>query len=324
MERATDPQLIEEAEHILQEYCEELKLESISIFRKDGKLIYSSDPFMEQQEDVEELFQVLEVYVSDFIMGVPYFLLVYDSSICLILKPIYMGDWGTTEGWFLALGSSSEIRCEEISESLISFMAKARKADISENPEYHQRLETLQLAFDLPQILGLQFEKNENTTVLLDSDSGLIYQSYGGVPMVTTLPTYRDRPNLLRRLFDLHDYICYENWRILEPEIEPTKKKYSIKSDDLAKYFILYSLILCILLYPIAPFILFILFITFVPLRGGGLSYVIVMSIGGVLTLVWGLVSFFETLVFGSLIILAIGIQFLLSAIIVVRRGNVN
>ena len=105
MERASNPERIAEAEGLLQQYVENLSLESISIFKENGALLYSSDPTFQQQEGTESLFEVLDGFYYAFEIAEIRSIVIYDYLNCLVIIPLYLGNWGEVEGWLFALGS---------------------------------------------------------------------------------------------------------------------------------------------------------------------------------------------------------------------------
>ncbi|MHA1851736.1 MAG: hypothetical protein ACTSW8_10865, partial [Candidatus Thorarchaeota archaeon] len=131
MERAIEPHLIERAEELLREYCQKLSLESISIFREDGKFTCSSDSSIHQQKGTEYLFEVLDGFQYAFEIGVIRAIMVYDFSSCLIIKPMCLDDWEVVDGWIFAHGRSSELKSSEIAKQLWIQVEKRTKEDIS-------------------------------------------------------------------------------------------------------------------------------------------------------------------------------------------------
>jgi hypothetical protein len=222
MERATDPRKIEEAERILQQYCTELSLESISIFRKDGVFFYSSDPSILQKDYEKPFFTVLLDIVNNFVVGVPFSIILYDWATCLILKPIYMGTWGEVEGWYLALGSCSDMNCRELVEDLRGHVERNVSSDISHTLDTEDRKRLLELTFDFPKIIGREFEKDAETALAIEGDYGVVVQRYDSQPQGVSVQTFKDFQPLLQRLDDMDQYLqSSKAWGILYPDPRP-------------------------------------------------------------------------------------------------------
>ena len=86
MERATDLKSIEEAERLLKRYTDSLSFDSISIFKENSSLLYSSDPELQQQDGTESLFEALDGFYYAFEIEEINSIIVYDSSNCLIIS----------------------------------------------------------------------------------------------------------------------------------------------------------------------------------------------------------------------------------------------
>ena len=255
MERATEPHLIEEAERILRQACTELSLESISIFRKDGTFFYSSDPTIGQPENVERLFQVLNEFAYDFVVGVPITIMVHDSTSCLILKPLYMGEWGEVEGWYLALGSCSEMKCEDLSENLRDQAEQQMKQESSEKLETDDNRTRLRMAFDLPQIVGKELEKNDDTAVTIDGEKGIVVQRYGWSPWGISTKSDRHLPPLLRGLDMLDMLLQTETRGILELDYHQKHKPWSeyTRSKKLLEIILAYNIPMTVIVLLVNP-----------------------------------------------------------------------
>jgi len=250
MERATDPKLVEDAERILRQYSSELSLESISIFREDGVFLYSSDPSIHQEEYEAQLFGVLLDFTYNFVVGVLLSIILHDNSHCLLLKPIYMGEWGEVEGWYLALGSCLELKCEELSRNLREHVERNVRHDISTMSTMdteHNKLR-LKLAFNFPKIIGKEFEKDEDTVLAIEGDYGVVIQRYDCQPLGVSIPTFKDFPPILQRLDDLDDFLQYKTWGIMEPDPRPLagKKPTFVRSNRLLKILLAYSFVMMI------------------------------------------------------------------------------
>lgn len=217
MERATDPHLMEKAELALREYRDELSIESISIFRKDGALLYSSEWEMVQKENVEQLFLVLEELVSDFVVGDPVTIIVHDGANCLIIRPLIVN---ILEGWYLAFGSCPEMGCEELSHNLRTYADQRRVGDLSTELDTDENRIRLKEVFDLPRIIGREFEKNHDTVIAIDGKLGFVMQSYDKPPTgIRTVDPQIDHvyPSLLDRLEHLEFFFQYETQGLLYP-----------------------------------------------------------------------------------------------------------
>lgn len=217
MERATDPHLIEMAERALREYRDKLSIESISIFRKDGTLLYSSEWEMVQRENVEQLFLVLEELVSDFVVGDPVTIIAYDGTNCLIIRPLIVY---ILEGWYIAFGRCSEIECEELSNNLRTYAERRRIGDLSTELETEENRIRLKEVFDLPRIIGREFEKNDDTVLTIDGKLGFVMQSYDKPPTgIRTVDPQIDHvyPSFLDRLEHLEFFFQYETRGLLYP-----------------------------------------------------------------------------------------------------------
>jgi hypothetical protein len=253
MERATDPRKIEEAERILQQYCTELSLESISIFRKDGVFFYSSDPSILQKDYEKPFFTVLLDIVNNFVVGVPFSIILYDWATCLILKPIYMGTWGEVEGWYLALGSCSDMNCRELVEDLRGHVERNVSSDISHTLDTEDRKRLLELAFDFPKIIGREFEKDAETALAIEGDYGVVVQRYDSQPQGVSVQTFKDFQPLLQRLDDMDQYLqSSKAWGILYPDPRPHggKKPTYYRSNRILMFLLVYGFVLMIALFP--------------------------------------------------------------------------
>ncbi|MFW9926776.1 MAG: hypothetical protein ACFFDM_08425, partial [Candidatus Thorarchaeota archaeon] len=249
MERAKDPVLINEAERILREYSTELSLESISIFRKDGVFLYSSDPLIHPEEYEEPFFTVLLDIVNNFVVGVPFSVILHDWANCLILKPIYLENWGEVEGWYLALGSCFDMNCRELVADLRDHMVRNVRSDISRTLGTEDRKRLLELAFDFPKIIGREFEKDADSVLAIEGDYGVVVQRYDSQPQGVSVQTFKPFPPLLQRLDDMDQYLqSSEAWGILYPDPRPHggKKPTFIRSNRLLKILLAYSFLMMI------------------------------------------------------------------------------
>ncbi len=252
MERATDPELIDEAERILRQYCSELSLESISIFRKDGVLLYSSNPLIVLEENAEQLFVVLEELVCDFVVDVPTTIMVHDRTNCLILRPI---DMGNLEGWYLVFGRCSEMKCGELSNNFKIFAERRRIGDLSAKLDTEVNRFRLKTVFDFPRIIGREFEKNDDTVITIDGKPGFIIQSYDSPPMgIKTIDPPIDHiyPPLLERLDYLDTFLQYETSGILlpDPQFYVRKKPTYYRSNRILMFLLVYGFALMIAWFP--------------------------------------------------------------------------
>ncbi len=201
MERATNPHLIEEAETLLREYSTKLSLESISIFKEDGTFLYSSDPSMHQQEGTESLFEVLDGFYYAFEIEEIRAIMVYNHMNCLIITPMYLGNWGEVEGWMFAFGCCEQVKCSEMALQLRLDVEKIKRENISENLTIKRHEVKFQRAVDFPKILGREFEENGDSVVLLDGSKGFVMQTYGEAPWgITTRRSGRKYPEPLHQL----------------------------------------------------------------------------------------------------------------------------
>lgn len=150
MERATDAEDIETAERLLKRYANFLSFESISIFKENGTLLYSSDPTLQQQDATESLFETLDGFYYAFEIEEIRSIIVYDSSSCLIITPLYLGNWGEVEGWLFAFGSCEKIGCAGIVNQLRIKVEELKKKDISEELTIERHEIKLRRAFDFP------------------------------------------------------------------------------------------------------------------------------------------------------------------------------
>jgi len=253
MERATDPDLIDEAERILRKYCTELSLESISIFRKDGTFFYSSDPAIQQEEYEKPFFAVLLDIVYNFVVGVPISIILHDWSNCFILKPIYFGQWGEVEGWYLALGSCSKMNCKEMVSNLRDHVERNVSSDISHTLGTESNKLRLELAFDLPKIIGREFEKDADSSLAIDGDYGVVVQRYNGQPQGVSVQTFKAFPPILQGLEDMDQYLqSSEAWGILEPDPRPHggKKPTYYRSNGILMFLLVYGFVLMIAWFP--------------------------------------------------------------------------
>jgi len=186
MEWAIDPAKIVETARILKEYSQKLLLESISIFRKDGLFMYSSDPTMTQPEKVGELFEVLEHLSVDLDIGVIRTITLQDTSSCMVLIPVHAGNmWSENNGWYVFLGDHSNNTCPDLSEYIINYGEMDTEREIKQYLETSKIREATQILFDLPRILGRKFEKNDDTIVTLrtgEHDDYFLVHKYEGVP----------------------------------------------------------------------------------------------------------------------------------------------
>jgi hypothetical protein len=202
MERATNPDNNETAERLLKRYADSLPFESISIFKEDGTLLYSSDPTLQQQDGTESLFDTLDGFYYAFEIEEICSITVYDNSNCLFIVPLYLGNWGEVEGWLFALGSCEEIGCAGIADQFIIQLEKLKKKDISEELTIERHKKKLRNAFDLPKILGREFDRLENCTVMLDGIKGFVLQTYGDTPWgIVTKKSGREYPEPFSQLY---------------------------------------------------------------------------------------------------------------------------
>lgn len=232
IERATDPVKIAEAEGILRKYCEKLSLESISIFKKDGLFMYSSDPTMTQPENVGELFEVLEYLSVDLDIGVIQTITLQDTSSCMVLIPVHTENmWGEIDGWYAFLGDRSNITCPDLSEHISNYEKMDTEQEIKQYLETSKIRAGTLILFDLPRILGRTFEKNDDTIVTLrtgeDCDYFLVHK-YERTPgwLSDEIPA-----DSLSELNDMYEKIAYldeclriKTKGILEPEPSLEKK----------------------------------------------------------------------------------------------------
>ncbi len=278
MERAEKPELIVEAEEILKKYARELSLDSISIFRKDGMFFYSSDPTIYQQENAEFLFDLLEYITYDFVIGVPVTIMAHDDTRCLIIRPIYLGDWGEVEGWYIVLGSCARMQCKNLSENLREQAKQVMRKDLSEHLASGEERERLQTMFDLPQILSIEFEMNDDTTITIDGDDGIIIQQYGESPWWVDTKSSRRLPTLLKELDNMDEFFQMRTHGILEPDLrlKARGKPDYTTSIEIMKIIIIYNALfiipflmmdlnavleLAVVLVVVNPFLLFIAYI---------------------------------------------------------------
>ena len=178
MERATDLKSIEEAERLLKRYTDSLSFDSISIFKENSSLLYSSDPELQQQDGTESLFEALDGFYYAFEIEEINSIIVYDSSNCLIIIPLYLGDWGIVEGWLFVLGSREKIDCKDLVDQLKIQVEKLQKKDISAELKIERHENKLRRAFEFPNILGREFEFDVDTKVVIDGQKGFIMQTY--------------------------------------------------------------------------------------------------------------------------------------------------
>ncbi len=182
MERATEPRLIEQAEQMLKECRDRLSYDSISLFKEDGTLLYSTDEFMTKQKDTVSLFEALDAIVYAFVIGVPRTIIVNDNERCLIIKPIFVEDYGVVEAWLFALGDCRTLSCDWISKELVKQCKNNMKKDISATLENESMKSILRRSFDFPKILGHEFNLENGSMIILDGDDGIIALSHGGLP----------------------------------------------------------------------------------------------------------------------------------------------
>ena len=192
-------------------------------------MLYSSDPALQQQDGTESLLEALDGFYYAFEIGEIRSIIVYDCSSCLIIIPLYLGNWGEVEGWLFALGSCEKIGCAELVDQLKMQVEKLKKNDISEKLTIEIHRTKLRRAFDFPKILGIEFEKFGTTVVMLDGINGFVMQTYGEAPWgITTRRSGRKYPEPLYQL-DEDLTIEIEGLAIGVPSYEPTTMETEIQ-----------------------------------------------------------------------------------------------
>lgn len=204
MDRANENEPLERSVELLREFCERLSLNSISIFREDGMFICSSDSSIHQQQGTKYLFEVLDGFQYAFEIGVIRAIMVYDYSNCLIIKPMCLEDWRIVDGWIFAHGSSSELKGIELAKQIWIHVEKHTKEDISSKLKIEKHQLKLRRVFELPKILGPEFELVENASAILDGIEGFVLQNRGEPPWgITTTKSGRKYPDLFWQLEQL-------------------------------------------------------------------------------------------------------------------------
>ena len=190
MERATDPYWIERAEGLLREYCAKLSLDSISIFKENGRLLYSTDSEIKEPENATPLFETLDAINYAFLFRPVNTIIIHNYEKCIIIQSIFPEDWGIVEGWIVSLGNSSDLRLDEILRELIEIQTKNPEHDISHQLLLENNRSILERAFYLPNILGLDVEFQEGTTIMISGNEGLVISTIGEDPWGTTKPKW--------------------------------------------------------------------------------------------------------------------------------------
>ena len=256
MERATEPHLIERAEELLREYCQKLSLESFSIFRKDGLFMYSSDDTITQPENLEILFHAIQEFAEDPFLEMVTAILVQDSTRCLMLAPIAMGDWDMLDGWYVGLGNCSKIECADPLESVTEQVEQIVEGEFFDEPILSKHRDLLGYFFDLPQILGEAFEKNEDTIVVYGLTRGKAFiQRYDWPPSKSANVKFGELEQILRGIFELDEYFR-KTKGILSPKYVPKEKKPVPMPKKLLIFTLLYGIFFIILNFLVSPIIL--------------------------------------------------------------------
>jgi len=147
------------------------------------------------------LFEVLDGFQYAFEIGVIRAIMVYDLSSCLIIKPMCLDDWEVVDGWIFAHGKNSEQKCIEIAKQLWIQVEKRTKEDISSILKIERHQLKLQRIFELPKIIGTEFELIGNTSAILDGNKGFVLQNRGEPAWgITTTKSRRKYPDLFMQL----------------------------------------------------------------------------------------------------------------------------
>ena len=216
MERAKEPHLIEQAEQLLTEFRDKLDLESISLFKEDGSLLYSTDSFLVQQDDTESIFEILDVIVYEYIIGVPFCVTVEGNNKCLFVTPIYYYDKGVVDGWIFVLGSGNKMGYE-------NWQAQWVKEDISDL-DFDKNMRILGGISNLPRVLGVQREFGEELNITLEGEDGCVVFSAGELPTKVVKISIEDYPEFWNEIDELEYQISVTDLGDFVPKSKRTLK----------------------------------------------------------------------------------------------------
>jgi hypothetical protein len=218
------------------------------LFKENGSLLYSTDEFMTTHKNTVSLFEALDAIVYAFVIGVPRTIIVQNNERCLIIKPIYVEDYGVVEAWLFALGDCRTLSCDWISDELVNQCKSNMKKDISATLETERIKSILRRSFDFPRILGHEIDFENGSMIVLDGDDGIVALSHGGLPWGIETHGGRLYPDVITGLEEL-DMKMQEEAPI-GVFIPPTPKyvRVKVKNSDYSKS---NKLLLLILVYSI-------------------------------------------------------------------------
>jgi hypothetical protein len=147
------------------------------------------------------------------------------------------------------------MNCEGLSENLRNQAEQQMKEEISEDLETEDNRTRLQMAFDLPQIIGKELEKNDDTAVTIDGEKGIVVQRYGWSPWGISTKSIRHLPPILRGLDMLDMLLQTETRGLLELDYHPKHKPWSAsaRSMKLLKIVLAYNIPMAVIVLLASP-----------------------------------------------------------------------
>jgi hypothetical protein len=129
----------------------------------------------------------------------------------------------------------------------MDYVKKKMNEDISTKLEAEVYLSLLERSFDLPYILGYEFDSREHMTLTLDGDEGIVIVSENKSPLgLTSMDSRRDYPEVLKGLEELQIQIDSNYTLFTEGIVSAPKPRLDHSKSNILLIFILVSSIIWI------------------------------------------------------------------------------